>query len=135
MGRGGGTFAIASVLSLFLVVACGEANQTGYATDNAGASISGPYSCGIEQDPDAPVLAWEFRADGTLSNVSPPDIVALGKTAEEKIVRGTWSATGGSGRVTSANVDYPFTIDGDQLVFQAGKFVCRPAGPPPGDKK
>jgi hypothetical protein len=73
-----------------------------------------------------------FREDGTLQNDSPRDIVALGTTAEEKIVQGTWSATGNSGKVTSQNVDYPFTVEGARLVFDGGKFVCdKITGPPP----
>jgi hypothetical protein len=115
-----------SVLA-FALVACTPGTQpTVSPTAEGSASIAGSYGCSREGEGDAPTFGWELREDGTLQNVSPPDILALGKTAEEKIVSGTWSATGNSGKVTSENVDYPFTIDGDNLVFRDGKFVCRP---------
>jgi hypothetical protein len=122
--------AIGLMLVSFLIPACGG-TPAASATGTTGPSIAGSYACTIEGDPDTPTFAWELRADGTLQNISPPDMLALGKTAEEKIVSGTWSATGDSGKVTSENVDYPFTIDGGNLAFRDGSFVCRPVPPPP----
>lgn len=124
MGRTRGTFKLGLVLLPLLLVACAKANEETDATGKASSSIAGTYQCSREDDPDAPAYAWEFREDGTLKNLSPPDIVALGTTAEEKIVEGTWSAKGDSGKVTSENEDYPFTIEERGLVFAGGKFLC-----------
>lgn len=116
---------IGFVLLPFLLLACGKAKPERAATGKAGASIAGTYSCNREgEGTDVPVYAWELREDGTLKNASPPDIVELGVTSEEKIVEGTWTAKGNSGKITSENQDYPFTIEGDRLVFRGGKFVC-----------
>jgi hypothetical protein len=82
MGRTRGTLAIGFMLLSFLLVACGDGEQAGDATGNAGASIAGEYGCSREGDPEAPGFAWELREDGTLIDLSPPDIIALGKTAE-----------------------------------------------------
>jgi hypothetical protein len=129
MRRIPGTLAIGFMLVSSLIAACGG-TPAGSPTGTTGPSIAGSYGCSREGAGDIPTFGWELRADGTLQNLSPPDILALGTTAEEKIVSGTWTATGSSGKVTSENVDYPFTIDGGNLVFRDGSFVCRSAPSP-----
>jgi hypothetical protein len=115
-----------SVLA-FALVACTTGTQpTASSTAQGSASIAGNYACSREGEGDVPTFVWELQEDGTLQNISPPDMLALGETAEEKIASGTWSAAGNSGKVTSENMDYPFTIDGGSLVFADGKFVCGP---------
>jgi hypothetical protein len=126
--------AIGFMLVSFLIAACGG-TPAASATGTPGPSIAGSYGCTNPGDPDSPIFVWELRADGTLQNISPPDMLALGKTAEEKIVSGTWSVTGDSGTVTSENVDYPFTVstnvEGANLRFADGSFVCAPLLPDP----
>lgn len=127
MRRNPTTLQIGVSVLAFALAACTPATQpTASPTAEGSVSIAGSYGCGREGDPDAPVFGWDLREDGTLQNHSPQDILALATTAEEKIVSGTWSVTGDSGKVTSENVDYPFTIDGDNLIFADGKFVCEP---------
>jgi hypothetical protein len=117
-----------SVLAFALVACTAGTQPTGSPaspTAEVSPSIAGPYACGRE-GANVPTFVWELREDGTLQNVSPPDMLALGEIAEEKIASGTWSATGNAGKVTSQNVDYPFTIDAGSLVFADGEFVCGP---------
>lgn len=134
MRRSPWTLASGIMLVAFLMPACAGAG-TGSPTGTTGPSIAGSYGCTNPGDPDSPIFVWELRADGTLQNVSPPDILALGKTAEEKIVSGTWSVNDDSGTVTSQNVDYPFTVftnvEGENLRFSDGSFVCAPLRPDP----
>lgn len=113
------------LLTSFLLLGCGNSKQEEGTTGQTGPSIAGDYACSKEgTGKDRPTYGWALREDGTLTNNSPPGIIALGTTPEEKIVKGTWSTKDGSGKVTSEGKDYVFTIGQDRLVFRDGKFVC-----------
>jgi hypothetical protein len=124
MGWVGRSFKVGALLILLLLASCGNAKKEDGAAGKAGTSIAGDYGCTREGDEDAPTYGWELREDGTFVDHSPPDIKALATTPEEKIVEGTWTAQGDSGKFTSENQEYPFTIQEGRLVFTGGKFVC-----------
>lgn len=101
------------VVVALLAGACGD----------GGDSIAGTYSCvapepppapGAEPLPEDPPDVLELREDGTLELTTrhPEGAPNPGETLE-----GTWSTEADSGVATYYEVDHPFTIEGDRLVF------------------